>query len=367
MVTNTSWNIYNFRLGLLKALQQEGYIIIIIAPTDDYSDRLIELGFEYHNININNKGKNPVEELKLIYHFYKLYKQLKPDVILHYTIKPNIYGSIASAMLDIPAISNISGLGTVFLNESFSSRIARFLYKFALQFPKKVFFQNSDDETFFVQSRLVKQSKTSLLPGSGINPEVFKPRENSRFYGSMKFLFIARLLKDKGIMEYIEAARIIKRKYPDINFSILGAYYLENPTAITEEQMHKWEDEGAVIYLGVSDDVHSIIAEFDCIVLPSYREGLSRVLLEAASMEKPIITTNVPGCKEVVSDGINGYLCKSKDPNDLAQKMKKMINLDKLKRLQMGKTGREKIINQFDEKIVIKKYIKAIEKIIFHD
>ncbi len=364
IVINTSWNIYNFRLGLLKALQQEGYKIIAIAPKDDYSHRLVELGFEYHNININNKGANPVEDLKLIYDFYKLYKQIKPDIILHYTIKPNIYGSIAVAMADIPAISNISGLGTVFLNEYLSSKIARFLYKFALQFPKKVFFQNSDDKTLFTQRRLVKRSKTGLLPGSGIDTEAFKPVENSGSDRPMQFLFIARLVKDKGIMEYVEAARIIRKKYPDIDFSILGAYYPENPTAITEEQMYKWEEEGIVVYIGKSDDVQSVIAKFDCIVLPSYREGLSRVLLEAASMAKPIITTDVPGCKDVVSDGLNGYLCKVKDSQDLAQKMEKMINLDKLERLRMGQKGREKIINQFDEKIVIEKYLAAIEEVL---
>jgi len=364
IVINTSWNIFNFRVGLLKTLQSKGYKIIAIAPRDEYSSKLEAFGFEYHEIKMNNKGTNPVEDAKLVYDFYKLYKQVAPDVILQYTIKPNIYGSMAAGILGIPVISNISGLGTVFLNDSFSSKIARMLYKIALKIPKKVFYQNSHDRELFIESKLVKEAKTDLLPGSGIDTEKFKPIEKELSKdGALRFLFIARLVKDKGLIEYVKASKQIAN-HEKVECCILGAFYPGNPTAITENEMETWEKEGILKYLGTSDDVKSIISNADCIVLPSYREGLSRVLLEAASMAKPIITTNVPGCKEVVDDGINGYLCNIKDSDSLVEQMNKMILLSEEERINMGKKGREKIIREFDEKIVIKKYEEAISKIL---
>ncbi len=366
---NTSWNIYNFRLGLIKALQKEGFEVYAIAPKDDYSNQLDELGVKHIDIFISNKGTNPIEDIKTIWQYYKIYKKLKPDIALHYTIKPNIYGTIGARLAGVKVINNISGLGTVFLNDSISSKIARNLYKIALIFSKKVFFQNPHDRELFIKNKLVKKSKTDLVPGSGIDTRKFKPLEKENKGGKFKFLFIARLVKDKGIIEYVEAARIIKNlkfkieNYIDIEFQILGAFYPGNPTAITKEQMGKWIEKGVINYLGVSDSVQDFIKKSDCVVLPSYREGLSRVLLEAASMAKPIITTDTPGCKDVVDDGINGFLCKVKDSKDLAKKMKKMLNLSKYERINMGKVGREKIINEFDEKIVIKKYLETIKLI----
>lgn len=361
VVINTSWNIFNFRLGLLKSLQLEGYRIVAIAPKDDYSQRLEALGVEYHEIKINNKGVNPIEDAKLVYDFYRIYKKIDPDVLLHYTIKPNIYGTMAGGLLGIPVISNISGLGTVFLNDTFSARVARFLYRVALKIPKKVFYQNADDRELFVALKLVNRIKTALLPGSGIDTQRFKPLESVRGdTDGLQFLFIARLVKDKGLVEYVEAAKIIKREF-NATFGILGSFYSGNPTAITEEEMKVWEEEGGITYLGVSDDVKLFIAEADCIVLPSYREGLSRVLLEAASMAKPIITTNVAGCKEVVDDGVNGYLCEVKDAFSLHKQMKKMIALSKEERNEMGMKGREKVIHEFEESLVIEAYKHTIK------
>ncbi len=374
IVINTSWNIFNFRLGLLKALQEEGYTIVAIAPTDEYSQKLEALGIKHYDIKINNKGTNPVEDVKLVFAFRKLYKEINPDVILQYTIKPNLYGSMAAGMLNIPVISNISGLGTVFLNDSFSLKIARFLYQVALKVPKKVFYQNTHDRELFIKSGLVKAEKTDLLPGSGIDTEKFKPFvSNKDSCGKViRFLFIARLVKDKGLIEYVKAARqICSQEISDqvqndvkTEFHILGSYYPDNPTAITEDEMKVWEDEDIVKYIGTSDDVKSVIEEYDCVVLPSYREGLSRVLLEAASMAKPIITTNVPGCTEVVDDGINGYLCNVKDSDSLAEQIKKMILLTHESRKEMGRKGREKVMAEFDEKNVIEKYKEAISELL---
>jgi len=363
ILLNTSWNIYNFRVGLLKALQKDGYRVVCIAPYDEYSIKLQKMGFEYHNININNKGINPIEDLKLIWSLYKIYRLISPDIVLQYTIKPNIYGSIAAGFLKLNVISNISGLGTVFLNNNFSSKIARLLYKIALKVPKKVFFQNSSDRELFLELNLVEQSKSSLLAGSGIDVEKFKPvAYKKKDSNNFKFLFIARLLKDKGLVEYVEASRLVGNAKS--SSTVLGAFYLGNPTAVKEDEMKRWEEEGVIHYLGVSDNVKSIIEQYDCIVLPSYREGLSRVLLEAASMQKPIITTNVAGCREVVDDGVNGYLCKVKDVNSLSKQMKKMLLLSDDELEKMGIKGREKVKKEFDEKLVIDKYRETIDYIL---
>lgn len=364
IVINTSWNIYNFREGLLRAFQDSGYHVIAIAPFDDYAEKLEDLGFEYHNININNKGTNPVEDVKLIWAFYQLYKRVKPDVLLLYTIKPNVYGTVAARLAGIPVISNISGLGTVFLDHSFSSKVARLLYKIALRFPAKVFFQNSEDRALFIHSKLVAEDKTGLLPGSGIDTDKYTPIDNERANFPLSFLFIARLVKDKGLVEFVDAARILKKKYPTVQFNVLGAFYPGNPTAITEDEMVSWEQEGVVKYLGVSNDVPSLIARADCVVLPSYREGLSRVLLEAASMAKPIVTTDVPGCRNVVDDGVNGFLCKVKDAQDLALQMERMIHLDDDQRIEMGWKGREKVVKEFDESIVIEEYQRVVREVL---
>ena len=359
IVTNTSWNIYNFRLGLLKALQEEGYHMIAIAPKDTYSEKLEALGIEYYEISMNNKGTNPLEDAKLMWDLYHLYKRLHLDAILQYTIKPNIYGSLAAKMLEIPVLSNISGLGTVFLDNRFSSKVAKFLYKVALRDVHSVLFQNSEDKTSFIQAKLVEESQTQLLPGSGINTDRFVPQELDKKSDKPCFLFIARLLRDKGIVEYVDAARILSQNYK-IECYILGAYYEGNPTAILPSEMKKWEEEGMVKYLGTSDDVASHIASVDCVVLPSYREGLSRVLLEAASMAKPLITTDVPGCREVVEDGINGFLCEVKNSVMLAEKMEKMLLLSMSERQEMGLKGREKVMKEFDEKFVIQSYKKIL-------
>jgi glycosyltransferase involved in cell wall biosynthesis len=362
---NTSWNIYNFRSGLLNALQKKGYHIVAVAPRDSYVEKLEAMGIEYQEIKLNNKGINPFEDAKLTYDIYRLYKKISPDIVLHYTIKPNIYGSIAAGVLGIPVISNISGLGTVFLNDRFSSKIARLLYRIALRFPHKIFFQNQDDRALFVANKLVKIKKTDLLPGSGIDTKKFKPVEQTVAEENRKvhFLLIARLLKDKGVVEYVEAARKFVGN-SSVEFSILGAYYPGNPTAITPEQMQQWEAEKIITYLGEREDVISVIADSDCVVLPSYREGLSRVLLEAASMAKPIIATNVPGCREVVDDGINGYLCEPKDVPSLVRQMEKMIQLPLEARKMMGIKGREKVKREFDENLVIQRYTQAIEEIL---
>jgi glycosyltransferase involved in cell wall biosynthesis len=358
--SNTSWYLYNFRMGLITALQADGYRVVLIAPKDDYSDRLESLGCEHYDIEIDNKGTNPIDDMRLMYSFFRLYKEIKPDMLLIYTIKPNIYGGIVSKFLNIPTLNVIAGLGTVFLNDNLSSKIARWLYKTSFH-KNRVLFENEDDCKEFLDKKLVKEEQIKLIPGSGINTEKFQPKEGIVVEdSSMVFLLIARLIRDKGIVEYVEAIESIRAKYPAVKFKLLGSYYEGNPSAISEDEVSRWVEEGTIEYLGYTDAVLEEIQKADCIVLPSYREGLSRVLLEGASMSKPIITTDVTGCRDVVDDGLNGYLVPIKDSASLAIAMEKMIALSDSKRIEMGKRGRTKVINEFDEKIVIEHYMGVI-------
>ncbi len=362
IVTNTSWNIYNFRMNLLKSLKKDGYYIVVIAPTDVYSQILEKEGFKFYHLNLDNNNINTIKELKLFFQLLKLYKQIDPDIILHYTIKPNIYGTLAASFLKKSTINNISGLGTVFLNNNLSSKIARILYKLTLKFSGKVFFQNNNDRQLFLQNKLIDKNLTDLIPGSGINTKQFSPisYEPEIF----TFLFIGRLIKDKGIGEYIEAIKIIKKKYKEVKFQIIGSLYEKNPTAINQTTLQSWIDKGLIEYLGYTDDIKQSISQASCVVLPSYREGLSRALLEAASMAKPIVTTNVPGCRDVVDNEVNGFLCRVKDHIDLADAMFKMIKLSKEEQQKMGKMGRKKVLAEFDDYIVIQKYKDAIKELI---
>jgi len=354
--SNTSWSIFNFRFRLIKELLKN-YEVIIVAPKDKYSEKIINLGCKYYDIYIDRKGTNPINDLKTFWQYYRLYKKIKPNIALHFTIKPNIYGNFVSQLLGIPVINNITGLGTLFIKKNFITYLAEIMYKIAFR-NSFVFFQNKEDKELFVQKNLVK--RYDVLPGSGIDTEEFKPIKIEKKDNIFRFLLIARMIWDKGIGEYVEAAKIIKQKYKNVEFLLLGPVGVDNPTAIPKEQIDKWKKEGIVKYLGTTDDVKSEIAKVDCVVLPSYREGISRVLLEAAAMEKPLIATDIAGCKEVVENGINGYLCKVKDAKDLADKMEKMLNLSEDKRKEMGKAGREKMIKEFDERIVIEKYLEAI-------
>lgn len=367
IVVNTSWNIYNFRLNLMEALRENGFRVVALAPKDDYSIKLQEKGFEWIELPFDNRSTNPIKELIQIKSFHRIYKNVMPDMLLHYTVKPNIYGTLAAKLLNIPVINNVSGLGTIFLNNNVSSKVAKQLYKFSFRYVNKVFFQNDDDLNLFVKNRLVKTQYTDRIPGSGIDVNKFKGVPQKIEEGSpIIFLFVARLIREKGIGEYIDAIKMIKKmKFEKrIRFQIIGDLYPFNPSAIKKEELNSWIKDGLVEYLGYQEDVKPFIERASCIVLPSYREGLSKSLLEAASMEKPIITTDVSGCREVVVDGVNGYLCQVKSSRCLKDKIVKMIELSIEKREKMGKKGRERVINNFSDEKVINKYLSSIHTIL---
>lgn len=363
VVLNTSWNIYNFRKGLINSLMDKGNQVITIAPKDQYTYKLMELGCRHIPVKMDSRGASPIKDFLLILELYLIYKKVRPDVILHYTIKPNIYGTIAASLLGIPVINNVCGLGTMFLKDNLVSRVAIMLYRIAFRFPKKIFFQNEDDRNLFVKRNIVTERTTDLLPGSGIDVKEFSPEKSTIKNQKFTFLLISRLIYDKGILEYIEAIESLKKEGVEANFQLLGPIDEKHKRGIPSKIIQQWIEKNQVEYLGTTEDVKSYIKKADCIVLPSYREGTPKTLLEAASLAKPIVTTDVPGCNNVVKDGENGYLCKLKDSTDLAVKMKKMLSLDMSTRMEMGKNSREYVEQKFDEKVVINKYISSIKQI----
>ncbi len=366
IVANSSWAAYNFRLNLAQNIVREGFEVIFIIPFDGkYSEKLQE-DYVCHNLAIDAKGLNPFKELKTLYSLFTFYRNAKPGVVCHFTIKLNIYGSIAARLCNIPSIANITGLGTAFLNKNIYTFLAKLLYKFALLFPSKIFFQNNEDLSYFFEKKLINNSKIKLLPGSGVDLNKFKFNpvliKTDRFI----FLMISRLLKDKGIYEYIEAIRIIKNKYPTllIEFQLLGEMNTNNKSAIKASELNLWINDDLVNYLGVTDQVQNNISECHCVVLPSYREGMPRSILEAFAVGRPVIVSDVPGCRDIVEDKTNGLLCKVKSAEDLAKKMIEMIEFPEEIRIKFAKNGRNKIQNYFDEKIVINTYIKSINDIL---
>ena len=361
IVSNSAWSIVNFRAGLIRALLNSGFEVVAVASPDEYASRLPDLGCCFLPLPIDGRGTHPGRDLLMMWRFWRLLRRERPDVYLGFTVKPNVYGSLAARALRIPVINTITGLGAAFSKQNWLTLLVRGMYRFALARSVMVFFQNEDDQQLFVAGELLPAEKACRIPGSGVNVEQFKlmplPVHGNRF----RFLLSARMIREKGVGEYVEASRIIKLRFPLVEFCMLGPLDVQNPSTISSSQMDTWIDEGVVRYLGTSDDVRGEFEEADCIVLPSYyREGIPRTLLEASAMGRPIITTDTVGCREVVDDGVNGFLCRLQDVYDLSKKMEKMLTLNREERSEMGRRGREKIEREFDEQQVIDRYLEVI-------
>jgi len=362
--SNTSWYLFNFRKNTILALLQGGYQVIVIAPLDEYSQKLKNLGIEFIHVDIDQGGTNPIRDIKTFIEFYRIYSNRDIDVVLNFTPKNNIYSTLAASRCGIKIINNIAGLGFLFINERIASKIARCLYKISQKYANKIFFQNEEDKKIFIENLLAGGVITERLPGSGVDLLRFSvtPAPDD---GIVRFLLIARMLYDKGIRQYVDAARILKNSYGDsVEFRLLGFLEVNNPSAVSRAEMQAWVDEGIVNYLGVSDYVEQEIAQVDCVVLPSYyREGVPRSLLEAGAMGKPIVTTDSVGCRETVEHGVNGFLCQPLSSSSLTEMLERIVNMSHEERLAMGLKSREKIESEFDEKIVIWKYLSAIDDI----
>lgn len=362
LTSNTSFSLYNFRFGLMKKLKEQGYEVISVAPEDEYSE-YIKREFTYYSIKqLARKSTNPIKDLMLFFEFLNLYYKIKPDLVINFTIKPNIYSSLACKVLGISSISVVTGLGYVFVKGGFLEKLVRILYKISFKNNRFVVVLNSYDLEIIIS--LAGQSKTVLIEGEGVNTEYFSPECCIQTHNLSKtvFLFIGRFLKDKGLIEIVEAGKKLWNKRKDFEVWLLGSIDPGNPQSLKEEDLRDFKKLDFVKILPFTKDVRPFICQADCVVLPSYREGIPRSLLEAMAMEKPIITTESPGCKDVCIDGINGFLVAPRDTESLREALEKFMNLNIQERNQLGKKGREFILQKFDERLILEKYLKIIEK-----
>ncbi len=368
--SNMLWTITQFRLGLIKALVKAGYEVVCIANTDNFSDisekKVEDAGARFSRVELNRKGINPIQDIRYLFGLINNFRKERPALVINYSIKPIIYGSMAAWLCKVPSLAVTTGLGFSFISNNLLTRTTRFLYKLGLLFTKKVYFLNAEDRDIFLKHKLVKASKTALLPSEGVDTDYYHPVPQPSEKNDFSFILIARLLWEKGIGEYVESARLIRaNENIRTRFRLAGYIDTDNPGAISREQIQQWVDEGIIIYEGTTDDVRPLLISSDCLVLPSYyREGVPRTLLEAAAMQLPLIASNNVGCREVVDHGINGLMCEPRNHLDLSEKMAMMIHLTSAEREKMGKAGRQKVMAQFDEKIVIDIYFREIERIL---
>ena len=364
LVSRCAWTLYNFRAGLLRTLKNVGYKVIGGgANGDGFDQRINDIGVSFVPLPVDKRGVNLHADLKLFWALYRWYRDERPSVVHHFTIKPVIYGSIAAWLAGVPRICNtITGLGYVFIEQDlvWLRYLVKWQYFIALACAHVTFFQNRDDLAYFLSHRLIPPKKAELLPGSGVDCSFFAPSSKTARTraDAVTFLLVARLLREKGVEEFVKAARFVRRKFPHSKFQLLGPRDERNPTVVSEGELDQWQREGVITWLGETADVRPFVDQADVVVLPSYREGTPRSLLEAAAMAKPIITTQAVGCREVVDDGINGLLVPVKNAQALAEAMIRLIQ-DPALRERMGKAGRVKVEQQFDEHIVIQKVMEA--------
>lgn len=353
ILANNDLGLYKFRKELIQELINQ-YEVYISLPDGKFVSNLTNLGCKFINTPINRRGTNPITDLKLFLKYVKILKTINPDVVLTYTIKPNIYGGIACRILNIPYIANITGLGTSLENKGLLQKIIVHLYKIALKKAKCVFFQNNENKQFFIDNN-ISVGKGRLIPGSGVNLKHFHVLDYPAS-DTIEFVFISRIMKEKGIEQYLEAAEYIKNKYPNTRFHICG-FCEEDYQDILEEMQSK----GIIVYHGVLDDVREILKITHCTVHPTYYpEGMSNVLLESAACGRPVIATNRSGCREIVDDGVNGCLVKPKDTLELIRRIEQFIALDFEEKRRMGLAGRKKVEKEFNRQIVVDAYLEEI-------
>lgn len=358
MIGNSDIVIYNFRRELIEEMIKSDYEVYVSLPYSPKVEFLKAMACKFINTDINGRGTDILEDIKLVIELLKILIKVKPDVVLTYTVKPNIYGGIACRFMKIPYICNITGLGSGYLKRGLVKKIIKLLSRVSYKKATKIFFQNTSDMSTLIKDKIVTENY-DLLPGSGVNLERYKVLDYPDEESELNFSFIARIMKDKGIDEYLEAANKIKIKYPKVNFSVIGKVEEVKYKVILSE----YERNGIIKYEGFNDDIMPIIEKSSCIINPSYSEGMSNVLLEGAACGRPLIASNIPGCKEIIDNEVNGYLFTVKSTEDLIDKIEKFINLEYEEKVLMGLAGRVKVQDSFNRDVVVDKYMNVISSI----
>ncbi|NPV57226.1 MAG: glycosyltransferase family 4 protein [Anaerolineae bacterium] len=363
LFANTDWYLYNFRLPLAHALREQGHQVLLVSPRGKFHHHLTDAGFTWIPIDLSPKGLNPLQEIKTARALLALYRQEKPHLVHHFTIKCVLYGSMAARLSRVPAVVNaITGMGYVFINQKPGARLLRWfviqLYRLLLR-RTRVIFQNPDDRQFFLDLKMVQPENTHVIMGSGVDCTLFTPLPEPD--GTPVVTLPARMLWDKGVGEFVAAARILKNDGIAARFVLVGASDSDNPAAIAAAQLKAWEQEGLIEYWGFNDDIQGVLARTNLVCLPSYREGLPRILIEAAACGRAQVTTNVPGCREVVQDGINGLLVPARDAHALAEALRALIE-DPARRKEMAKRAREVAVNGFSTERVNRETIQIYQQ-----
>lgn len=357
ILTNHHAYTYNFRKEIIQELIDKEYKVYIVLPYGEKVELLKKMGCEFIDVPLDRRGMNPITDFKLFLNYRKIIKKIRPNAVISYTIKPNIYGGMVCRILDIPYIANITGLGSAIENQGFMQKILVRLYRISFKKISCIFFQNTENLNFFQKHKICTR-KSRLIPGSGVNTKYFHlldyPSDET-----IEFAFISRIMKEKGVDQYIEAAQYIRKKYPNTRFHVLG--FCEEAY---ENKLEELQKSGIIQYHGMQSDVREYHKIAHCIIHPTYYpEGMSNVLLESAASGRPVITTNRSGCREIVDDGVNGYIVEQQNSQDLIEKIEKFIELRHEEKKKMGLAGRAKVEKEFDRQIVVEAYMEEIEKI----
>jgi glycosyltransferase involved in cell wall biosynthesis len=363
-VANNSWSVYNFRLPVIQHLIKSGYKVLVVAPKDQYTAILLQAGCQFEAIEFNNRSVSPLADIRYFMQLKACYARYKPAVIFHFVAKPNIYGSLAAGALGIPSVAVITGLGYAFDRRNWLLMVVKKLYQYSLQKATEVWFLNKDDLAVFDALKITRNIKTAVLPGEGVDTGLFKRNSHPGVKPGSPFVFLmcCRLLNAKGIALYAEAAKLLKQNGAHIDCRLIGDYEKKHPDNIDPQQLRYWTSHQYISYLGFTNDVRTQLEQAHCVVLPSYyHEGVPRSLMEAASMELPVITSNTSGCNLLVKHQQTGYCCAVKNVPDLAAKMLQMIQLSNEERAAMGKKGRAFMVAEFDITKLIGHYQAVIE------
>ena len=360
---NSAWNILNFRMNLVRALAAEGLKPVALVPPGDGEAELRQAGLPVHTIPMSADDTSPLSGFMLVVRYIQALRRVRPAAFLGFTPKPNIFGSIAASALKIPVINNVTGLGTAFIHGGVLGTLVPNLYRIALRRSHRVFFHNDEDRSLFLERGAVTKDRALVIPGSGVDLQRFTATPLPAEGDGLTFLFIGRLLREKGVGEFFEAARMVRTQAPAARFQILGSTD-DGKRGVPAAEIDRWTVEGVVEYLGTARDVRPFIEAADCVVLPSYREGMPRVLLEAAAMGRPLIGADVPGCRQIVREGETGFLAEARSASGLAQKMLQLIQLEPAAREQMGRRARQVVEAEFSEELVNRAYLKALAPIV---